>query len=265
MSALSNFINELQSFEEFSFSWEELVENTNAPESTLRKGLSGRQKEGEILNLRKGFYLILPPRYQSFGKLPIELYVDKLFKFLNRSYYISFYSAARLHGASHQQIQQDYIVAGGLALRDIKKGNAGIRFFQSKTWPIKNVLQYKADAGYYNASSPSLTIADLINYQAQLGGLNRMFATIEELVEEITMEDVADLIDWYPINSVLQRMGYILDQLETSMDVTEQLSERLQREGFFPVLLSPEAGRKAGKARNRWKIDTNIKLESDLT
>ena len=130
MGAVSEFIRELQSYEEYAFSLQELKRTTKAPESSLRKELSRLANDQQILNLRKGFYLILPPRYQSYAKLPVGLYVDKLFNFLNKPYYVGFYSAAAQHGASHQQIQQDYIITTPPALRDISKGNMQLRFFK---------------------------------------------------------------------------------------------------------------------------------------
>jgi len=104
---VSEYIKQLQSFEEYAFSWEEIMKNCNSPESTLRKELVRLAGRNEIFNLRQGFYLIIPPRYQTFGKLPLQLYVEKLFKYLNKKYYVGLYSAAAIHGASHQRIQQD--------------------------------------------------------------------------------------------------------------------------------------------------------------
>lgn len=76
----------------------------------------------EIVNLRQGFYLILPPRYQNVGKLPVQLFIDTLFKSLEKEYYVAFYSASAIHGSSHQRIQQDYIITTPPALRNIQKG-----------------------------------------------------------------------------------------------------------------------------------------------
>tara|TARA_R110000850_G_scaffold187141_1_gene313003 strand:+ start:544 stop:1116 length:573 start_codon:yes stop_codon:yes gene_type:complete len=185
MGVLSEFIRDLQSFEEYAFSLEELHQKIKAPESTLRKELTRLAVDKHIVNLRKGFYLILPPQYQHYGKLPVNLYVDKLFKYLEKPYYLGFYSAAAYHGASYQQVQQDYIITSPPALRNISKGNIQLRFFNRKEWLAKNIIPKKSDAGYFHLSSPALTFADLIENQQYLGGLNRMMATLEELAETI--------------------------------------------------------------------------------
>src|SRR5690554_6545853 len=107
---VTTYIKQLQSFEEYSSSWDEVLRNCNAPESTLRKELTRLVERNEIINLRKGFYLIIPPRYQNAGKIPLQLYVNKLFKFLERDYYVGSFTPPAAYGASHQRIQQDYII-----------------------------------------------------------------------------------------------------------------------------------------------------------
>ncbi|MDF9799098.1 putative transcriptional regulator of viral defense system [Catalinimonas alkaloidigena] len=264
MGTVAAFVRELQSYEEFAFSTEELLQKTAAPESSVRKELARLSSDRQVINLRKGFYLIIPPRYQHYGKLPLELYVEKLFKFLKKPYYIGFYSAAAYLGAAHQRVQQDYMITVPPALRNITKGNIKIRFFNSQNWPDKNIIQKKSDAGYFKLSSPALTFADLIENQHQLGGLNRMLAILEELSESLEKKDVEDLLTWYHNKSVLQRMGFLLEEIELNNNLAQVIYGHLSKENFFSTLLSPHKGQKAGSTGNRWKIDANIVLESDL-
>jgi len=264
MSAVTDYITRLQSYEEYAFSWEELTTNCDTPETTLKKDLTRLARRGDILNLRKGFYLILPPRYRNLGKLSLQLYVDKLFSYLDKPYYVAFYSAAGLHGASHQKVQQDYVVTTSPALMNVKKKNIAIRFFKVTHWPQKNIQQRKSDAGMFNVSSPTLTAVDLIYHQTKLGGLNRMLANLEELAEEITVQDIADLLSWYPHKSAIQRFGFILEELQGKTERTEFIFQNLKENNFYPVLLSPKSNQRPGSTGNRWKVDVNLKLESDL-
>ena len=259
-----NFIKQLLSVESYSFSLDELTKNTNRKGTSLKFELARLVEKKEIINLRKGFYLIIPPRYSKQGKVPIQLYVDKLFKSLNRNYYLGFYSAAKFHGASHQQAQQEYVITEKPKLGDIKKNNLNVRFFTSSKWSNQNILEKKSDAGIFKISSPALTAVDLIHHQSKLGGINRMLAVLEELIEEINLEDVQKLLAWYPHKSSLQRLGFILDEFEVKKEITSTILKHLESEGFFPVLLSPMSNQKAGAVYNLWKVDVNIKLESDL-
>ena len=258
------YIKQLQGYEEYAFSLEELLNNCNAPERTIRKELARLAERKEILNLRHGFYLITPPRYQTFGRLPIQLYIDKLFLSLDKRYYVGLYSAAAFHGAEHQKIQQDYVITVSPALRNIDKGKTKVRFFKTTHWPKKSIIEKRSDAGLFKVSSPALTAVDLIYHQAKIGGLNRLLANLEELAEEITPTDVNDLLTWYPHKSALQRLGYLMDELEVKKDLTDPIHSYLNRKKYYPILLTPKNGVKAGSSGNRWKIDVNMELDSDL-
>ena len=261
---LAGFIKERLSFEEYSFSKDELIKTNGKKGTALKRELSSSVAKGNIIPLRKGFYLIIPPRYSKQAKLPIQLYSQKLFKSLNRPYYIGLYSAAKFHGASHQQIQRDYIIISKPTLLNITKGTIDIRFFTTAHWPEKNILTKKADAGTFKISDPILTAVDLIHYQNKLGGLNRMLPVIEELIEEMTPSDLRELLTWYSNKSTLQRLGYLLEEFQAENSLVEILFEYFKSIKYYPVLLSPKSKQKAGAVNNRWKVDANIKLESDI-
>ena len=257
------YIKYLLSIENYSFSLEEISLRTDSTDTSLKSELSRLVEKREIVNLRKGFYLIIPPRYSKQGYIPIQLYIQKLFQSLNRNYYLGFYSAAKFHGASHQQIHREYVMIEKPKLKEIKKNGFDIKFITTSNWPNKNIIEKKSDAGYFNISSPALTAVDLIHHQTKLGGLNRMLAIINELAEEITNEDLHDLLTWYPHRSTIQRLAFILDEQQTDIDLSV-ISDYLKSGSYFPVLLSPKSNQKAGSVNNRWKVDVNIKLESDL-
>lgn len=263
--SLADFIKERLSFEEYAFSWDELVRaTTNKSETSIRSDLYYAVNNGDVISLRHKFYLIIPPRYSRIGKLPIELYIDKLFTFLNRNYYLGLYSAARYYGASHQQIQKEYVLHDKSSLLSISKGALKLEFFTVSNWPEKNILSRKGDAGMFKISSPVLTAVDLLYHQSKIGGLNRALSILEELVEEVELSDVKDLLSWYSQRSVLQRFGFLLNEYDPNSEPAELIYNHLKLQKFYPVLLSPKSSQKAGAVNNRWKVDVNIKMESDL-
>jgi len=262
--SISEYIHQLQTFEEYAFSWTELLNNCNKTETSLKRELSRLVDKKEIINLRKEFYLIIPPRYSKQGQIPIQLYIEKLFKTLDRNYYLGFYSAAKFHGASHLQAQQEYVMIENPKLGDIKKIETHLRFFTSARWPANNIIKKKSDAGIFKISSPALTAVDLIRHQNKLGGLNRMLAILEELFEEITTADLSELLSWYSHKSTMQRFGFLLEELTAEKDLIRLLSNHLSTTKYYPVLLTPKSKQKAGSVHNDWKVDVNIKLESDL-
>lgn len=264
VKGVAEYIERMLAYEQYSFSWQELKASVPKTDTALKNELSRLVKKNQLISLRAGFYLILAPRFKKNKKLPIELYVDKLFSYLNKPYYVGFYSAALFHGAGHQQVQQDYIITQLPNIRDIKKGVIHLHVFAASKWPVKNVLKKKSNAGYFNISSPALTAIDLIHYQSKLGGLNRMLPNLEELAEAIKPNDLQDLLTWYPHVSTIQRLGYLLDKIQVDVQLRDLLSTYLETHRHFPVLLSTDTRKKAGKASNRWKVDVNLILENNL-
>ncbi len=57
-------------------------------------------------------------------------------------------------------------------------------------------------------------MVDLIHYQTKIGGTNRILPILEELFDQVTKEDLIDLLSWYPNKSVLQRTGFLMEELE---------------------------------------------------
>ena len=261
---IAKYIKKLLSVEEYSFSVDELRRETNKTDTSIKRELDRLSGKGEIVNLRKGFYLIITPRYSSAQKLPVQLYCDKLFKYLDRNYYLGLFSAAKFHGAGHQQIQRDYLITEKPKLSDISKKTIDIRFFTTSRWSENNIQIKKSDAGTFKISSPALTIADLIHHQTKLGGINRMLATFEELTEVLTEGDLSMLISEYNNKSTLQRFGFLLEELGVKEEYQKMIYKELKSINFFPVLLSPKSDKKPGAINNKWKVDVNVKLESDL-
>jgi predicted transcriptional regulator of viral defense system len=258
------YIKYLLSIESYSFSIDEIAKATDGTSNSLKFELHRLSEKGEIINLRKGFYLIITPRYSSAKKLPLQLYCEKLFKHLDRNYYVGLFSAAKFHGASHQQVQREYLITEKPKFNDISKNTIDIRFFTITNWSDKNIQLKKSDAGIFKISSPALTIVDLIHHQTKLGGINRMLATIEELTEELTESDLSELLSWYPNKSTLQRFGFLLEELGMEEEFQEMIYSELKAKNFYPVLLSPKSKEKPGAVNNKWKVDVNVKLESDL-
>jgi len=261
---VAEIIDELLSHEEYSFSWNEIIQKSTKPEIALKRELSRLVEKGMVINLRKAFYLIIPPRYKNFGILPIELYIDKLFKYLQKDYYLALYSAAKFHGAGHQQIQKNYVITELPPIFKIKRKEIIIDFFHISNWPNKNIIKKKSDAGYFHVSSPALTMVDIVHHHRKLGGLNRTFTVLEELIEELTVSDIKELLSWYPFKSTIQRTGYLLEELSADQSLINIFYKFLKKSNFYQIPLSPQK-ESSGIINSKWKINENVELSSDLT
>ena len=91
-----------------------------------------------------------------------------------------------------------------------------------------------------------------------------MLAIIDELTDEIEQQDLAELLSWYPNKSTLQRFGFLMEEIQSNSSLSKQILKYLKSKKIFPVLLSPKTGQRPGAVDNPWKVDVNIKLESDI-
>lgn len=60
--------------------------------------------------MSKGFYIIVTPEYSIQKILSPDLFIDTLFKYLGRPYYVGLLSASFYHGASHQKPQEYFVI-----------------------------------------------------------------------------------------------------------------------------------------------------------
>jgi len=60
-------------------------------------------KQKLIASPARGFYVIVPPEYQSLGCLPADQFIPAIMERLHLPYYAGLLSAAQYHGAAHQR------------------------------------------------------------------------------------------------------------------------------------------------------------------
>jgi len=166
---LENLINEVQSDGKLYFTLEEVKERFDSYyESALKFSLNRLINKGRIASVYKGFYAIIPPEYSHQKMLPPELFIDDLFKYLDRSYYIGLLSAAFYHGASHQQPQEYFILIDKPAMRSTKVEELKINYVVKSGLEKSGIENKKTSAGYMKISNPEQTAVDLIKFQNRI-------------------------------------------------------------------------------------------------
>jgi predicted transcriptional regulator of viral defense system len=261
---LPRFIQSLQSRYIYCFSRTQAEEMTGLSGQTLSTALLRYVMKGDILNVRRGVYIIIPLEYRSTGTLPLELYIDEMMPLINKEYYVGMYNAARVHGASHYAIMEDYVMTTIQSPPDIRNDKVRINFFSVRHWPKKNIQRRKFASGSYNISSPALTAVDLIKHQNQIGGINKVFGIIQELQEEITSQDLRDLVSWYPYKANVQRLGYLLELSESDEELLNILDSDLEREKQYATSLVFDKNATIIGRSKRWKINVNAEIDEEL-
>lgn len=59
-----------------------------------------------------------------------------------------------------------------------------------------------------------------------------MLAILKELIEAINKNDLGELLTWYSHKSSLQHFGFLLEELETDDNLSEQIIKHLQQSKF---------------------------------
>lgn len=262
---LDSFIDVQRANGKYSFTTENLHDQLDVSENALKKSLQRLKNQGEVVMIRRGFYVIVPPEYRVKGIIPTNLYINDLMKFLNRDYYVGLLNAAAYHGAAHQQPQSYSIITKGITLRPIRNHKVNITFYIKKEWDKKDIIKKKVDSGYINISSPELTALDLVNYYKEAGGFNRVATIIEELKEAMQADILIETARKYEEVAVVQRLGYILEYVLEEYELSNGLYNYLESINYYPTLLRPQ--RKKSKnmiTGNRWKIVPNVEIETDI-
>lgn len=137
-----------------------------------------------------------------------------------------------------------------------------MKFIIKKNIPTSFLVQKKTKSGYVFVSSPELTALDLILYEKEIGGINRAATVLNELAEELNFRNVGvDLFKNIPI-SVIQRLGYLLEELDYK-ELANELFGKIKDVG----ILFRKAPLKAGKDSKdcdydaKWRIIINEKLK----
>lgn len=262
---LEQHVVKLQSDGRLSFSLDEMRNQfSSSSEIALKFALNRLSKKNKIVSVYKGFYVIIPPEYSNRKILPPELFIDSLFKFLERPYYLGLLSAAALHGAAHQQPQESYVFINKPPLRSTKVEGIKINYVVKSLLPQVGIEKRKTETGYINISSAELTAIDLVEYQHRVGGLSRIATILHELTEAMSPEKLNDMLQNKFSLSSLQRLGYLLDCVLNKNEFALVIKNHLAGKKVFRVPLSSTAKKYGAETNLIWKVIENTKIETDF-
>jgi predicted transcriptional regulator of viral defense system len=231
--------------------------------AAVSKALNRLASKGRVKRLRKGFHAIVPIEYTAQGIPPSDWFIEDLMRSLGQPYYIGLLSAAAMHGAAHQQVQQLQIVVPRQE-RPIEVSGLSIRFFKKKDFASTPLQSRKGHSGMLPVSTPEDTALDLVHYARHIGGLDAVLTILTELAEAIDPAKLAAASTAESETSHVQRLGWLLDHLgqtalADAMHAALPVSKPLPR-----AALDPGAPRVGPITGNRWRILENTQPEADL-
>lgn len=259
---IEDYLSNIRSKGKYSFSWMALKQEFSLSDNALNQRLFQLRKRNKIALIRKGFYVIIPPEYSQQKMLPVALFIDDLMQFLNRRYYVAFFSASALHSAAHQQPMEYYVVIEKPAMRAVIGTNFKINFLVKKGWSDSDIIKKKSDSGYFNVSSPELTALDLL-YYSNYTSISHIATILNELAIEMQPTSLYHTALRYPLTASIQRLGYLLNKVTNREKLCSQLKKALGQRKFNYVPLNANI-KNEGLADNEWKVMLNTIIETDL-
>lgn len=265
--SIKEWINKLQQNGKLYFSMEQVTEAFPNIQSTgIRSALTRLSAKNSIISVWKGFYVIVPISYTAKGILPPVMYIDHLMKHIQRPYYVGLLNAAAFYGAAHQQPQVFSVIVQYPTLRDNTKKNVRLQFVTRRNFPANELLENrKTQTGYVKISSPALTAADIIQYEKEIGGLNRACTVLNDLIEVLDFSKTPDSFFESVSTATIQRLGYLLENVVESPELANQLYEKaLKANCSFQTIPLKIGKTTVDKATDKkWKISINTDIEID--
>ena len=259
--AARNLVREWAARGRYLFSTDEVVRELGVAGTAARAALRRLKARGEIATPYRGFHLFVPPEYQSLGCLPPEQFVPQLMDRLSVVHYAGLLTAARYHGAAHQQPQQFQVVVPKNR-PPIRCGRVGVDFVARRNAEAVPTDKVNTPRGFLRVSSPEATAFDLVGYQERCGGLDNVATVLAELAEKLDADRLAALGPLSPIPWA-QRLGYLLDRVGQSSR-SEPLAAFVARHATETASLIPGDEPKNAPRDERWKLRVNADVEPDL-
>ena len=255
---IDDYLTEIQARGRYSVTLGELKNLFNASEKAILQNIYRLKRKTQLAQVRKEFYVVVPPQYSSRGMVPPTLFIADMMEFLNREYYVGLFSAAALHGAGHQQPMIFQVITKKPPLRNIKNKKLNISFYTKNNWESDQITNIKTETGYLQVSSPELTAFDLVSHNKKIGGINRILPILEDLSETIKPSALTKTAKTQKTPNI-QRLGYILDELDN-----ESLSNSLLKllgGNTKEIPLSLAHKDRTGQINRKWNILINTELD----
>jgi len=257
------FIDNMGGHGRHCFTIDEASKGLEKPRISVRAALRRLVNKGHLAIPHKGFYLIVPAKYRSFGCLPAEQFIPNLMQHLEVPYYVGLLSAAQYYGAAHQKPQQFQVVTKNY-LSPISCGRIYIVFVMNQRISQVPTQQLNTETGYLTLSTPEATAIELVQYPRRSGGINNIMTVLMELAESMEASRLEECLSGMQVEVVTkQRLGYCLDFLEEK-ELSEAVFRHLSTMTLRTRPLVAGISTRNTKHDKKWGLFINYNVEPDL-
>lgn len=229
--------------------------------ASIRKLLADMVKRGLLLRIKDGLYWIIPYEQEASGYFPNWHLVAK-YLVGDAGYYIGYFSAMELHSLNTQpalveqvvvdrQIKPATIEVKGVKFQFIYHN--GEHFFGAKNMWIDGFNKVVC-------SDLEKTVVDGLYKPDYAGGIPEIAKALFKSKDRIDYEKLLAYCVRFNAQSVMKRLGFLLELLMIDSPITDRL-HGLKTRSY--ALLEP-AYEKKGQLNERWSIQQNMATE-DIT
>lgn len=258
---LKDYISQLLADGKYFFTKKDILSTLSIADQQFKYQAYRLSQKKIIKRLIRDFYMIIPAQYSHIGSLPPHWMIDHLMKYLNQDYYIGLLSAAAIYGATHQQPMVFQVITTS-PRRIINLERINIEFHSFKECSLAAQEQISSQAGYANISTKEQTIVDLIRFYSACGYLGNCATVIKELAQQCRKKNFRDVIQKESNNSVLQRLGYILELIE-HQNFSSIIAQELSKRHIQQIFLRSDLKKNTGIYNEKFKLIINDEIELD--
>ena len=184
----------------------------DASHESLRQALHRQQVRGRIVRVSRGsgHWLIVPLQHAASGAPPMEAWLDHyLAKTLQTTYYVGLLSAAESYGASPYAVMVTQIMVPK-PRRSVTVGRHELVFHTRANMQRMPTRWHETAGGRFKVSTPELTALELVQRDAQVGGIARVKEVLHSLCESCSIEGLREALDAAQEAPAAQRLGALL-------------------------------------------------------
>ncbi len=256
-----DYIASLASAGRYHFTSIEARNALGVSNDAAKLALNRLSRQKLIASPARGFYVIVPPEYQSIGCLPADQFIPALMEKLGLPYYAGLLSAAQYYGAAHHR-PQEFQVMLPKPRRQIHCRKVRVAFIVRKDLNDVPVQSFNTPRGTIKISTPEATAIDLVGYSRHAGGLDQVATILSELAERIDPDKLVAATKTAPVTWA-QRLGYLLERVDAD-DKARALKSYVHEVTRQTVPLLPGASNSKGPRDTDWKLFINVDVEADL-
>lgn len=250
-----DYIASLASSGRYDFTSNEARNALKVSADAAKLALNRLARKMLIASPARGFYVIVPPEYQSLGCLPADQFIPALMDQLKQPYYAGLLSAAQYHGAAHHR-PQEFQVLLPKSRRPIRCGKVRVSFMVRNNLRNVPVQSVNTPRGTIQISTPEATAIDLVGYRKQVGGFDQVTTILSELGEQIDPEKLVKAAQTAPV-TWSQRLGYLLELADMG-EKTDALRRYVKKTARETVSLLPSSSDNGAVRSRDWKLLINV-------